>query len=101
MEGKRKLVYTAFRIVGQVYYALIIGLAAMAMPFLLKSGDQRQWVGLAVVAYLTLVYIVLFGNARYHFPMMPWVAMYSGVGAQWVLLGASSLGRDSSRNDRT
>ena len=52
----------------------------------------RQPFGFAgLFAACALVYLVLFGNSRYHFPMMLWVAMYSGLGVQVLLLGKSSL----------
>ena len=70
---------------------LMIALCAIALPIVLKLPIGPHNIGLAVIVSLTLVYLVLFGNSRYHFPMMPWVAMYSGMGAQVLLLGKSSL----------
>jgi hypothetical protein len=75
----------------QLYYWLMIVLFAISLPIVLKLPIRPQHIGLAIIVSLTLVYLVLFGHSRYHFSMMPWVAIYSGLGAQALLLGRCSL----------
>ena len=75
----------------QLYYYFMIFLFAISLPIVLKLPIRPQHIGLAIIVSLTLVYLVLFGHPRYHFAMMPWVAIYSGLGAQALLLGRSSL----------
>jgi hypothetical protein len=75
----------------QLYYFFLIVLFAISLPIVLKLPIRPQHIGLAIIVSLTLVYLVLFANPRYHFSMMPWVAIYSGLGAQALLLGRSSL----------
>jgi hypothetical protein len=75
----------------QLYYYFLIVLFAISLPIVLKLPIRPQHIGLAIIVSLTLFYLVLFGNPRYHFSMMPWVAIYSGLGAQALLLGRSSL----------
>ena len=75
----------------QLYYYFMIVLFAISLPIVLKLPIRPQHIGLAIIVSLTLVYLVLFGHPRYHFSMMPWVAIYSGLGAQALLLGRSSL----------
>lgn len=75
----------------KLYYVLMIALFAISLPIVLKLPIRPQHIGLAIIVSLTLVYLVLYGYPRYHFPMMPWVAIYSGLGAQALLLGKSSL----------
>jgi len=75
----------------KLYYVLIVVLFVISLPTVLKLSIRPQHVGLAVIVSLTLVYLVLFGQPRYHFPMMPWIAIYSGLGAQGLLLGKNSF----------
>jgi hypothetical protein len=87
LAGQIKVLYIACRIFGELYYVFLIGLFAIALPIALKMPIRPHHVGVAVILSLTLVYLILFGNARYHFPMMPWVAIYSGIGAQVLFFG--------------
>ena len=70
---------------------LMIALCVIALPIVVKLPIGPLHIGRAIIVSLTLVYLVLFGNSRYHFPMMIWVAMYSGLGVQVLILGKSSL----------
>ena len=91
LEGRTKILYQNFLRLSELYYVLMIALFAISLPIVLKLPIRPQHIGLAIIVSLTLVYLVLFGYPRYHFPMMPWVAIYSGLGAQALLLGKSSL----------
>jgi hypothetical protein len=75
----------------QLYYDFMIILFAISLPIVLRLPIGPPHIGLAIIIFLTLVYLVLFVEPRYHFAMMPWIAIYSGLGAQAVLLGRSSL----------
>jgi hypothetical protein len=90
-EGRTKILYKNLVRLSQLYYVLMIALFAISLPIVLKFPIRPQHIGLAIIVSLTLVYLVLFGHPRYHFPMMPWVAIYSGLGAQTLLLVKSSL----------
>jgi hypothetical protein len=50
-----------------------------------RDKAREQQIGLAIIAYFTCVYLVFFAIARYHFALIPWIAMYSGVGANLLL----------------
>jgi hypothetical protein len=86
-QGWTKAVYVCLRVLGELYYILMLLLCAIALPTILPGPIQPRHIGFAVIVTLTLVYLVLFGHARYHFSMMPWVAIYSGLGAQALVAG--------------
>jgi hypothetical protein len=98
LQGWTKVIYVCLRVFAELYYIVLLMLCAIALPRVLSGPIQPRHVGAAVIVALTLIYLVLFGNSRYHFPMMTWVAMYSGLGAQAVLVGTKAvrLGGDSS-----
>ena len=91
LECGRKILCKNVVRLRQPYYVLMIALFAVSLPIVLKIPIRPQHIGLAIIVSLTLVHLVLIGHPRYHFPMMPWVAIYSGLGAQALLLGKSSL----------
>jgi hypothetical protein len=91
LEGRTDILYKNISRLCRLYYVLIIALFAISLPIVLKLPIRPQHIGLAIIVSLTLVYLVLFGQPRFHFSMMPWVAIYSGLGAQILLLGKSSL----------
>ena len=45
----------------------------------LKLGKGRGWplLGILVILYFIGIYLVYYGAARYHFPIIPWAMMYS------------------------
>ncbi len=90
-EGRYRALYFGSRVIAQLYYIFMIVLFLVSVPVLVRNKVRVQWIGVGIVAYFTLIYLVMFGNARYHFPMMPWLAIYSGVGAQVLLFGRSTL----------
>src|SRR4030095_12718620 len=87
LEVRTNILYKNISRLCTLYYVLVIALFAVSLPIVLKLPIRPQHIGLAIIVSLTLVYLVLFGYARYHFAMMPWVAIYSGLGAQALLLG--------------
>ena len=90
-KGPLKKAYENFSQVSQWYYDLILLLFLVSLPMTLRRPLRPRHIGLAVIISLTLVYLALFGEPRYHFAMMPWLAIYAGLGAQGLLLGPSSL----------
>jgi len=79
--NKIKLLYTGLRIAGEVYYLFVLALFFVSLPSVVRGKVREQLIGLAIVAYFTCVYLVFFAIPRYHFALIPWIAMYSGVGA--------------------
>jgi uncharacterized membrane protein YqjE len=91
------LVWTALRAVSQAYYLAIVLVASIGV--LQFSGGSRGgphsahfWLGPAVLAYFTAVYLVFFGGARFHFPFVPWLAIYAA-GALAARLTRGAQGR--------
>jgi hypothetical protein len=97
LEGRTKILYDNLSRLGRLYYVLMVALFAISLPIVLKLPIRPQHIGLAIIVSLTLAHLVLYGAPRYHFSMMPWVAIYSGLGAQTLLLGKSSLRTAESR----
>ena len=91
LQGWTKVLYVCVRVFAELYYIFLLLLCAIALPKVLPGPIQPRHVGLAVIVGLTLVYLVLFGNSRYHFPMMTWVSIYSGLGAQAMLVGKNTV----------
>lgn len=84
-SGRVQLAYWGLRVLGELYYFLLVAFCFVALPSVLRSGIKQQLIGLFIIVYFTLVYLVFFANARYHFASMPWVAIYSGIGAELML----------------
>lgn len=65
------------KITAQLYYMAIIA-AVIVATLRLRRGRHRApglAVGLALVAYFTLIHLLTFGESRFHFPLMPWLMM--------------------------
>ena len=45
----------------------------------LQHGKGNGWplMGIAIIVYFVSIYLVDYGSPRYHFPIIPWVIMYS------------------------
>jgi 4-amino-4-deoxy-L-arabinose transferase-like glycosyltransferase len=80
-----KYVYWGLRAVAELYYLAVIMLCAFSLPSVLRRKVRQDQIGLALIAYFTVMYLVFFANARYHFAVMFWVAIYSGIGAQLIV----------------
>jgi len=69
--------------VSEAYYLFLGAACAMSLLFFLKAarrgGAQGAFplLGLGVIAYFTFLGVMFYGGSRYHFPVMPWVAMYA------------------------
>lgn len=72
------------RAVNQIYYLTLVILFILSIFYFVK---QRRVVlpyagaGYILVAYFTAISIVFSGQSRFHYPLMPWVAMY----AAWTI----------------
>jgi hypothetical protein len=88
--GEVRHVFLA-RAAADLYYALMIVLFLIPLPTILRTKVRREQIGLAIIVYFTIIYLALFGVSRYHFPMMPWLAIYSGIGAWRLLYGRETL----------
>ena len=84
-QGMGGVLYLGLRTVGEVYYMVIILLFAASMPTILRGKNITWGIGVFLCVYFTLLSLIFFGHSRYHFPLMPWVAMYAGIGAALVL----------------
>ena len=74
-----KLIVFAIKVVSQLFYLFIVALSLISLPTIIRNG-RRYWIGLILIMYFSLIYMVFFGDARFHFPLIPWIAIYSGVG---------------------
>lgn len=84
---KNRLIYIGLRIFAEVYYILILALFAAAIPGILRSKVREHRIGLFLILYFTVTYLIYFANARYHFALMPFVVIYSGIEAALILKG--------------
>jgi 4-amino-4-deoxy-L-arabinose transferase-like glycosyltransferase len=76
--------FERFKILAQGYYMFIMTASLLGiLVFLGKKSYRARFpasstVGLSVISYFTIVGLVFFGHARFHFPIVPWVTMYLG-----------------------
>jgi hypothetical protein len=82
---KIKLLYFGLRVAAQSYYGVILALFLVSLPTVLSSTSWPQRIGLLIIIYLTLIYLVFCANPRYHFALMPWIAIYSGIGGDMLI----------------
>jgi hypothetical protein len=78
------MVFRAVRGLNQVYYVTLIVLFVLSFAYFLpQRGELSPYAttGYALAAYFTVISIVFSGQSRFHFPLMPWVAMY----AAWTI----------------
>jgi 4-amino-4-deoxy-L-arabinose transferase-like glycosyltransferase len=78
------LLYVALRVWAELYYFFVMGLALFCWR-VVRNGSRPYRLGVYVILYFTAICLVFFGNARYHFPVIPWVAMYAGVSGALLL----------------
>jgi 4-amino-4-deoxy-L-arabinose transferase-like glycosyltransferase len=89
MSRPVNLIYIGLRILAQLYYFVVLGLALISWTAVTKGTPREYKLGLSVVLYFSAICVVFIAIARYHYPMMPWINIYSGIGGS-VLLGAWS-----------
>jgi hypothetical protein len=80
-----RLLFRAVRILNQAYYAGLLVLFLISIR--LWAGDRQHLpaeftTGYALVLFTTVISLIFSGQSRFHFAVMPWIAMY----AAWSLL---------------
>ena len=63
------------------YYVAVMLLAFSTLPLIMKKKNVSPLsrMGWEIILYFTLLYLIFFGDSRYHFQNMPWVMMYAAV----------------------
>ena len=85
---------TAIVALAEAYYLVLFAACAMSCILFVKSLRSGRDVafstmGLGVLVYFTFLGLVFYGGSRYHFPVMPFVAMY----AAWLPEALRTVGR--------
>ena len=74
-------VFRSVRWVNQIFYSLLLAGSLVSVVLLVKNGRGVAWpwvlIGYCLMIYLTVISIVFSGQARFHFPAMPWIIMYA------------------------
>jgi hypothetical protein len=76
--------FRTVRIANQLYYLLLLALAGASVPLMWRRRRSLPlycWSGWAVVGYFTVISAVFSGQSRFHFALMPFIALY----AAWVV----------------
>jgi hypothetical protein len=79
------ILFRAARAINQLYYSCLIILFALSTVYFLRERrvlSPYAATGYILAAYFTAISIVFSGQSRFHFPLMPWIAMY----AAWTLI---------------
>lgn len=85
-----KILFRAGRLVNQIFYLALWALALVNLgDFIRRRNSVSPWVfsGWWVIGYFTLISIVFSGQSRFHYCLMPFVAIY----AAQTLAGAVAL----------
>jgi hypothetical protein len=78
------VLFRAVRGLNQLYYGSLILLLALSTSYFVRRHralSAYATTGYVLAAYFTAISIVFSGQSRFHFPLMPWVAMY----AAWTI----------------
>jgi 4-amino-4-deoxy-L-arabinose transferase-like glycosyltransferase len=80
--------FRAMRVANQVFYLVVLGLALFSVPGMWRQRRSLPvwcWSGWAAVGYFTVISAVFSGQSRFHFAVMPFVALYAawGVTTRW------------------
>jgi hypothetical protein len=74
------VLFRAVRVVNQLCYWVVLGLAAASAPGMWRRRRSLPvwcWSGWAVVGYFTAISMVFSGQSRFHFALMPFIALYA------------------------
>ncbi|MGO9481866.1 MAG: glycosyltransferase family 39 protein [Candidatus Kryptoniota bacterium] len=69
--------------INAIYELIVIAVFVVSILFgfwrRLQLGKGNGWplLGVVVIVYFTGIYLVYYGAARYHFPIIPWMIMYA------------------------
>ncbi|MBA4141424.1 MAG: glycosyltransferase family 39 protein [Nitrosospira sp.] len=82
-------IFRSVRWVNQIFYGLLLAGSLVAIGLLVKNSREVTWpwvlIGYCLMIYLTMISIVFSGQARFHFPAMPWIIMYAAWAAVMLL----------------
>lgn len=82
------------KIVAELYYLLACALllAYYAARWRRGTVPQPEYpAGMLIIGYFTLIPMIFFGDGRFHYPAIPWIAMYGAAFA------ASLIGKENRR----
>lgn len=86
-----RVLFRAVRALNQMIYWVVLGLSIVSLPALLRrrrSLPVWSYSGWCLMAYFTMISIVFSGQSRFHFALMPFIALY----AAWaVTSGGAAL----------
>lgn len=77
------LPFRAVRVANQLLYWVLLGLAAASVPRMWRRRRSMPvwcWSGWAAIGYFTVISAVFSGQSRFHFALMPFVALYAAWG---------------------
>jgi hypothetical protein len=91
------MVFRAVRGLNQLYYSCLLVLFGLSVVYFIRQRhalSRYAGTGYALAAYFTAISIVFSGQSRFHFPLMPWVAMYAAwTITQWARRSERAGGR--------
>lgn len=76
-----KPLFRSVRVANQIFYGtLLLGFVASFFLWLRNPRllQHWAWLGYALAAYITFISLVFFGHSRFHYPIMPFVALQCG-----------------------
>jgi 4-amino-4-deoxy-L-arabinose transferase-like glycosyltransferase len=88
IDSATKMFLYYFKVVGQLYYLLIMAGFLVFVWHLLRKKipwTPSTWMVLVIMGYFTGISLVFHGESRYHFPLMPLIIMQACAGAAFAL----------------
>lgn len=64
----------------QLWWVALIAIAGLAVWRRRVWGDHWSWAGLAIVVWVTLMGMIYFGDGRFHYVAVPFIAIYAARG---------------------
>jgi len=80
------LIFRIVRIVNQAMYIAVMAAAVAGIPTMWRRRRSLPawcWSGWTMAGYVTAISLEFFGQARFHFALMPFFALY----AAWTISG--------------